>query len=37
VNSTAAKISSGKDPVCGTTVNPKMSDIVAAVKGQARL
>jgi YHS domain-containing protein len=34
VNSTATKINSFTDPVCGMTVNPKMTDIVATVDGQ---
>lgn len=35
VNPSAAKINPVIDPVCGMTVNPKMTDIVATVKGQA--
>ena len=33
VNPTAAKINSTKDPVCGMTVNPEKTDIVATVEG----
>ena len=35
VNSTDTEINSAIDPVCGMTVNPKMTDIVATVEGQA--
>ena len=32
---TATNINSAKDPVCGMAVNPKTTDIVATVNGQA--
>jgi YHS domain-containing protein len=35
VNPTAIKINSAKDPVCGMTVDPERTDIVATVEGQA--
>ena len=35
MNSTDTEINSAIDPVCGMTVNPKMTDIVATVEGQA--
>jgi YHS domain-containing protein len=35
VNPTATKIDPAKDPVCGMTVNPAKTDIVATVEGQA--
>jgi YHS domain-containing protein len=35
VNSPAININSVKDPVCGMTVNPKMTDIVATFEEQA--
>ena len=34
MNSTATKPNSVKDPVCGMTVDPKLTDIVAMVEGQ---
>jgi YHS domain-containing protein len=34
VNSIATKTNSAKDPVCGMTVNPERTDIVATVEGQ---
>lgn len=35
MNSTAPKINSVTDPVCGMTVNPKSTDIVSTFEGQA--
>jgi YHS domain-containing protein len=35
VNSTDTEINSAIDPVCGMTVNPERTDIVATVEGQA--
>lgn len=35
MNSIATKINPVKDPVCGMTVNPERTDIVATVEGQS--
>ena len=35
VNPTATKSNSVKDPVCGMTVNPEKTDIVATIEGHA--
>lgn len=35
VNSTDTEINSAIDPVCGMTVDPEKTDIVATVEGQA--
>jgi YHS domain-containing protein len=35
VNTTAIKNDSAKDPVCGMTVNPQMTDIAATIEGHA--